>query len=143
MRHRYAILVHARESDDRMMRLAAPAHDFGIIDRNHGLPVADERIADACRAAAESRELHVLLLQGSVGEKFRHACPEFVFTATIGKSDAGRQDELTPWLRAAHDQLFDRRRALSSSRKLAGRARAVHGFARLEGGTHDHHRVRT
>ena len=55
-----------------MMRLAARAHDLGIVDRHHRLPIADERVADACKAAPESRELHVLLLQGPVREKLRH-----------------------------------------------------------------------
>src|SRR5580693_9531290 len=70
---RHAILAHARESDDRMMRLAARAHDLGILDRNHGLAIADERVAHACQATAEGRELHVLLLQGPVGEKLGHS----------------------------------------------------------------------
>ena len=53
----HAILAAPREGDDRMMRLAARAHDFGIVDPNYGPPVADERVADASKAAAESREL--------------------------------------------------------------------------------------
>ena len=84
-RARHAIFASAREGDDRMMRLAARAHDFGIVDRHDRLPIADERVAHACQATAERRELHVLLLQGPVGEKLRHARPEFAPPATIGK----------------------------------------------------------
>ena len=59
------------------------------------LPVADERIADACEAAAESRELHVLLLQGPVGEKLRHAGREFVLSVSeASRYVVGHLDEM-------------------------------------------------
>jgi hypothetical protein len=78
-----------------VMGLAARAHDFGIIDRHHRLPVADERVAHACEAAAEGRELHVLLLQGPVREEFRHSCRPQAFALKCRHDDEGKK--------AAHD----------------------------------------
>jgi hypothetical protein len=36
---RHAILAAPGEGDDRMMRLAARAHDLGVVNRNHQTPV--------------------------------------------------------------------------------------------------------
>jgi hypothetical protein len=55
-----------------MMRLAARAHDLGIVDLDHRLTVADESVGCADQAPPEGRELHVLLLQGPVGEEQGH-----------------------------------------------------------------------